>query len=58
MRFNETVEIIAVLLTMSKNFHVDMQSDIREPIWIKLGVLNDTIEFYILILVWVTLTLI
>ena len=41
-----------------KNFSVGIHSDIYESIWFKLGLMTDTVELYILILVLLTLTLI
>ena len=59
VRFNETTsrEITAVLLTVSKDFNVDMQSDVYESVWFTFG-MTDCIVLYILILVWLTLALI
>ena len=49
--FNETREMTPVLLCKN-NFSVGMHSDIYELIWFKCGVMIDTIELYILILVY------
>ena len=51
MRFNERREITAVLLTVSKKFSIGIHSDFYESVWFKLGMIVDTIELYILILV-------
>ena len=51
MRFVETREIIVVLLTAFKNFHVGMHSNIYELIWFKVGMMMDTVALHILILV-------
>ena len=44
-------EITAVWLNCVKNFNVDMQLDVYESIWFKLGMMIDTIKLSILILV-------
>ena len=44
MRFNETREIITVLLAASKNFNTGMHSDVYESVWLKVGIMIDTIE--------------
>ena len=46
MRFNETKEITAVLLTVSKNFNVGMHSDFYGWIWLKLRMIVDSIYIY------------
>ena len=51
MRVNETREITDVLMTASRNFNGDMHSDVYESITLTLGLMGDTIELYILILV-------
>ena len=51
VRFIEAREIIAVLLTASKNFKVGKHSDIYESVWFKLGMVIDTIDYCLLILV-------
>ena len=56
MGINETREITAVLMTVSKNF--GMHSHVYESIWFKVGMMIDTIELYILILTLLILTLI
>ena len=56
--FKGTREITAVLWTVSKTFQVGMLSDVYEWIWLQLGVMIDTVVLYMLILVWLTLTLI
>ena len=56
VRVLETREITAVFLTASKTFNVGMHSDIYKSIWVRLDVMIDTIELYMLILVVVTLT--
>ena len=49
----------AILLWLYQNtFNVGMHSDIYTPIWLKLDAVVDTTELSILILVFVTLTLI
>ena len=58
MRFSESRGTTAVLLTVSKNFIVDMHSDVWELIWFKLGMMIDTVKFDILVLVYVALTMI
>ena len=50
VRFNDKREI-GGSLTMSDNFNVDMHSDVYESIWLKLGVMIETIVLYILILI-------
>ena len=52
----ESREISAVILTISNSFDVGIHSDIYEPIGFQLGVMIDTTELYVLILVCVTLT--
>ena len=49
--------VIFVFFAVSENFNVGMHSDIYESIWFKLGMLIDTIELCILIIIYVTLTL-
>ena len=49
--------INAVLLAVSKLCAAGIRSDIYEPFWFKLGVMTDTTELYILILIYNTLTL-
>ena len=41
---------------MSKNFDVGLHSNVSISVWFKLGI--DIIEFYILILIYLTVTLI
>ena len=47
LRLNETREITAVVLTVSKNFNIDMYLDIYESIWFKLAMMIDTVKLYI-----------
>ena len=54
----ESRGINAVLLAVSKLCAADIRSDIYGPFWFKLGMMTDTTELYILILIYVTLTLI
>ena len=42
----------------SRNFTADMHSDIYDPVWFKLGIMIDTLELYIFILIYVALILI
>ena len=44
-------DISAVLLTASKNLYVGMHSEVYEMTWFKCGLMTDTVELYILILV-------
>ena len=57
MRFNETRELLAVLLPTSKSCKVGMPSDIYELIWYTSSLMMDNVELYILILVYLTMTL-
>ena len=68
MRFIESIEIAAVLLTVSKNFSTLAGIlNMYEPLWFQFGImidttklqnLIDTTKHFILILVYVTLALI
>ena len=58
VRFKETREITAVLLTTSKNFGVGTHLGIYESIWFKHGMMIDAIVLFSLIQFWLTLTLI
>ena len=58
VRCVQTKEIIAVLLTASKNLNDGMHSEVYESVWSKLGMIIDTVALYILILLWLALTLI
>ena len=50
--------MFAVLLTAWKNFSIGMHLNIYESIWFKLSMMIGTIDLYILILVFLTLTFI
>ena len=52
MRFNETKEITAVLLTASKRCNVSLLSDVYNSVWFELGRMIVTIKLYTLILPW------
>ena len=41
MRFKETRELDADLLTTSKNYNIGMHLDIYESAWFKLGMMMD-----------------
>ena len=58
MRVIETRKITAVLLSASKNLKAGMLSDFYDSISFKLGKVIDYIELYILIQVYLTMTLI
>ena len=58
MRVIETRKITAVLLSASKNLKTGMLSDFYDTISFKLGKVIDYIELYILIQVYLTMTLI
>ena len=58
MKFNEAMESVAVLLTSSKNINVGLHSNLHKSIWLKLDMMIDTIEPYIFMLVYLTLTFI
>ena len=51
MRFNETREISAVLLTdcVQRKFYIGMHPDDYESIWCKHGMMIDTVERFLLI---------
>ena len=51
VRFSETREITAVLLTASKQFNIVMHLDVYEWIWFKIGMIIDTSILCVLILV-------
>ena len=52
------MEVIAVWLVASQNLNSASHLDVYEPVFFKLGMVTGTIELYILVLVWMTLTLI
>ena len=58
VRFNKTREIAVILLTALQTFNVGMHSNVYEWIWFRLGMMIDTVQLYIMILVLLTLTLI
>ena len=58
MTFIESRKMTAGLLTVSKSFCDSMHSNVYEQCLFKLGMMKDTSEHYILILVYAALILI
>ena len=56
--FIESRKMTAVVPTALNSFSVGMHLDVYDTIWFKLGLIIDTVEHHILMLIWLTLTFI